>query len=265
MPKIHQRVVNPHSKVSTKSAAARGSRRSRRSRQNPLGGGELILATMGNPHHHRKNARRNPHHGRRSNPSLHHIRKARRNPRGIGHFTMGEVGKVSLGAAAGSLAAPALTQMVLGSKNTGAMGYLGNIAVSLALGFGAAQFVEPTWALGIAAGGVGSTILRIWSENVSKTSPSALAGLGDLNFSNDGMGAFVDTPYPLPTVSRRSGQYQVVQDPFPRPALPAPVNPAAAQVSPAAAARAAAAAPAPAAPAAALASGNPRFASRFAA
>lgn len=259
MPKIHQRVVNPHRK--TKSAAARGPRHSRRRRlANPLGGGELILATMGNP---RRGSHRNPRHSKRRNPSLDRPsrRHSRRNPRGIGHFTLGEVGKVSIGAAAGSLAAPAITQMVLGDKNTGAMGYLANAAVALTLGFGAAQFLEPTWALGIAAGGIGSTILRVWQERVSMTSPSALSGLGDLNFSSNGMGAFVQTPFALPSVSKKNGPFQVVQDPW-TPALPAPAGPTPAQVSPATAA-AKAAAPANT-PAQSLHGTTARFSSRFA-
>lgn len=261
MPRIHQRLVNPR-KTSTTSAAARGPRRSRPRRSNPLGGGELILATMGNPKNRGKANRANSGIKRRGNPSLRaNRRSSRRNPRGIGQFSIEEVGKASIGAAAGSLATPAITQMVLGSKNTGPIGYLANAAVALGLGFGAAAVLSPIYALGIAAGGIGSTILRIWSENVSKTmAPSALSGLGDLNFSHNGMGAYVQTPYPLPTTSSRQGQFQIVQNPWPAALPPAPTGPAPAQLSPATAAAAAASPSATTKP-----GSSSRFASRFAA
>ena len=77
-----------------------------------------------------------------------------------------------------------------------------------------------TIGVGVIAGGISALAIRIWTEQVSQTSPSQLSGLGDLDFSSTGMGDYVQTPYSLPSVTAKnaSGQY-VVQNPWPA-ALP---------------------------------------------
>lgn len=190
--------------------------------------------------------------------------RRKHNPRGIGSFGITEIMKAGAGAAAGGLGTRSITQLVLGDKNTGPLGYLANAAVAIALGYATAFVASPAWAIGVAAGGLGATILRIWSEQVSQTSPSSLSGLGDLDFSGNGLGAYVQTAFPVPTVSSQQGRFQVVQaPPYGGPmALPAAVAMPAGTPG--------ASAPVPVSPATAhkAASGQPvaaasRFASRY--
>ena len=154
-------------------------------------------------------------------------KRGKRNPRGIGSFSLADVGKASLAGVGGALATRSLPQMLLGAKNTGAMGYLANAAVAIGGGYGLAAFMAPLWGMGWIVGGLTATGLRIWSDHISQTSAAALSGLrdlGDLDFSSDGIGYlrdFVNTPFPLPTTSENVNGNYVVQDPYPA-QLPAP-------------------------------------------
>jgi hypothetical protein len=181
-------------------------------------------------------------------------RRRRRNP-SIGGFSGSELFKLGIGAAGGAIGTRYLTQVILGDKNTGAMGYGANLAAAIGLAWAAAKFAGPDIAKGVAAGGISSLILRLWSEKVSGTSPAVLSGyLGDLEFSSDGLGAYIDSAFPLPTVSAQNGNYLSV--------------PSAYSWGPAGAPTGAALAPgASAAPNVSVQPGNPaglsRFASRF--
>jgi hypothetical protein len=119
-----------------------------------------------------------------------------------------ELFKLGVGAAGGAIGTRYLTQAVLGDKNTGAMGYGANLAAAIALAWAAAKFAGPEIAKGVAAGGISALIMRLWSEKVAGTSPAALSGyLGDLEFSSDGLGAYINSGFPLPTVSATNGNY----------------------------------------------------------
>lgn len=174
--------------------------------------------------------RRRHHRRRRSNPFGEARRHSRRhrNPHHIAGVSLGDLAKASVGAAIGGVATRGITQMLLGDKNQGAMGYAGNVGVGLGLTYLGARMGGSTFGLGIGAGAFAGIILRLWSEHVAGTNP-AISGLGDLDFQ--GLGDFVSTPFPVPTVSQQVGPYQVVQNPYPAPALPA--APAAANGQPA--------------------------------
>lgn len=119
-----------------------------------------------------------------------------------------ELFKLGIGAAGGAIGTRYLTQAVLGDKNTGAMGYGANLAAAIALAWAAAKFAGADIAKGVAAGGISALIMRLWSEKVAGTSPAALSGyLGDLDFSSDGLGAYISSGFPLPTVSAQNGNY----------------------------------------------------------
>ncbi len=232
MPTI--RIVNPK----RHSPRRRANRRRSLARQNPLGG-ELLLMT--NPKK-RRGSRRNSA-PRRRNPELsrrRHYQRRRReqNPRigrrhsrrhrnpSLAGIDLKELGIVSVGAAIGGIATRGLTQMLLGSRNTGPTGYAGNAAVAVGLTFVGAKFGGRTLGLGIGAGAIAGIILRIWQDKVSGTGASGMSGLGDLDF--EGLGEFVPTAFPVPTVSQQVGPYQVVTappygvgQPAPAPALPA--------------------------------------------
>lgn len=205
------RLVNPHKRKSRKSSGARRPKRKRN-----MGGGELLIMTNPKKRSSRSSRRRRSRNRKHRNPSVrqvrrnHSFRRRRRNP-SIGGFSSSELLKLGLGAAGGAIGARYLTQLALGDKNTGPMGYGANIAAALALAWVAAKYAGRDIAAGVAAGGISAVILRLWSEQVSKTSPAALSGyLGDLDFSNDGLGAYIDSGFPLPTQSSTQGNYLVV-------------------------------------------------------
>ena len=141
----------------------------------------------------------------------------------MSRFDVVEVLKVGAGAAVGGVAARSLTQMLLQNNNTGYVGYAGNLIASLLLGWAGNKFLGKNIGLGLAAGGASATILRIWQEQVSQTSPAPMSGLGDLDFSANGLGEYASSVFPLPTVSSpvvtAGGQHLLT---------PAPVAPAAA-------------------------------------
>ena len=190
------------------------SRRRASKRRNPLGGGELIVMT--NPKRKRRHNRsyRSKNSRRRSrNPKLHFGSRSRRhknsffrrsrrrrNPSVAGMDLM-EILKVGAGAAVGGLGARSITQMVLQANNTGYVGYAGNLVASLLLGWAGNKFLGKNVGLGLAAGGFSATLLRIWQEQVSQTSPAPMSGLGDLDFSTNGLGEYASSVFPLPTVS----------------------------------------------------------------
>jgi hypothetical protein len=145
----------------------------------------------------------------------------RRNPV-ISGMSIADLVKIGASAAAGGYATRSLTQLVLQSNNEGWMGYAANFVAAALLGWAGDKFLGKDYAVGIIAGGWATTFARIWDEQVSKMSPAQLSGLGDVSYA--GLGEYVQTPYPLPTVSKpnAAGQYIVQQPPWPAPpALPA--------------------------------------------
>jgi hypothetical protein len=98
------------------------------------------------------------------------------------------------GAVIGAVGAPAITQAVLGTSNTGAMGYLGN-AIATALLAVAAGFAAPRQkflAMGIVFGGAGSIMRRVITDYSLLGSYSSAVGL-------NGMGDYVmNFNYPIP-------------------------------------------------------------------
>ncbi len=173
---------------------------------------------MTNPRKRRNSRRRrrsNPHavksHRRRN--AFFHSRRRRRNPVNIGGMDMTSVLKVSAGAAIGGVATRGLTQMVLQSSNTDGIGYLANAVAALGLGWLTGKFAGKDVGLGVMAGGIAATIQRVWSEKVSQLSPSAMSGLGDLDYSSSGLGAYADSYFPMPTVSAQSGGYLLSSGP----------------------------------------------------
>jgi hypothetical protein len=90
-----------------------------------------------------------------------------------------------VGAVIGSVGAPAITQAVMGSSNTGPLGYFGN-AVAVALLAAVSAFAAPKQkflAMGIVFGGVGSIIRRIVGDysllGSYSSTVSGVSGMGD--------------------------------------------------------------------------------------
>ena len=191
---------------------------------------------MANRHRSRRRRNRKSSHRRRRNPFFkfhkRHSHRRRRNP-SLGGFDLKSVLKLGAGAAAGGYATRKLTQIVLGASNTGVMGYGANAAMALALGWAAKKFAGSDLADGVLAGGMAATFLRIYSEKFSgiaqiaaaatgtqtPAQPSGTSGLGDIEFSNDGLGMYIDgTGVSLPG---NSGPYvSVPEGSLSRAALP---------------------------------------------
>jgi hypothetical protein len=181
MPTVRRlRVSNPHKRRKNNSR--------RRSRRNP---GEVLI--VANPRKHRSSRRRSRAKSRKSNPrmskrfSFRRRHSRRRNPSGIAGFNTNELLKLALGAGAGVVGSKYLTQMVLGSNNSGPTGYGGQAVATLALGWLAHKFVGKDAATGVVAGGLGALALRIFQEQVSGTS-SSMSGLGDPDMASLGVG-----------------------------------------------------------------------------
>ena len=233
MPKVTAiRVVNPRRQKSS------SRRRSNRRRNSLMGGGELALMT--NPKRKCKNRTTTSRRRRRSNPFLFQKKRStrrrrcsnpgfsyrrrsnrRRNPIVEGQ-SIPDLLKIGVSAAAGGYGARSLCQLVLQANNTGWMGYAANIVASLGLAWAAGKFLGPKYGVGVAAGGISATAMRIWSEQVSQTSPAQLSGLGDLDFSSNGLGEYVQTSFAVPSnsVKDANGNY-IVANPWAVAALPA--------------------------------------------
>jgi len=193
------------------------SRHRRRRTQNP---GEIIAMTLGNPARkkgrkpmaatkrrrrhasranagHRRRRRHVVHHRRRrhhANPArrvynrgrrhhrVHHRRHS--NPAGYG---WGGVFELGAGAVVGSTLSSAGTQMVLGTSNTGMVGYAGNLISTLVLSWlgsmGPLRKFKG-FAPGILAGGIGGLIKRIISDYSLFGGYTASLGMGDYMVAN---------------------------------------------------------------------------------
>lgn len=128
-------------------------------------------------HHHRTGYAARPH-----NPVRRHHR--RHNPGQFGNpidWLYGGVGVI-----AGVVGTRALPQLVLGSSNTGIMGYLANAASTALLTF-AAHFAAPRNTVlkaSVLAGGAASILSRIIQDYSLLGSYSAQVGLGDYLMSD---------------------------------------------------------------------------------
>lgn len=199
----HRPVSRPHRKRRT---------------QNP---GEIIAMTLGNParkkgrkrmaatkHRRRHASRANAgHRRRRRTHTVHHRRRHHANParrvynRSRRHHTMhrrrhhsnpagygwGGVFELGAGAVVGSTLSSAGTQLVLGTSNTGFVGYAGNLISTLVLSWlgsmGPLRKFKG-FAPGILAGGIGGLIKRIISDYSLFGGYTASLGMGDYMVAN---------------------------------------------------------------------------------
>lgn len=166
-----------------------------------------MISARSNPGRRR---RRNPHRSARSARRRSNTRYSRRrNPSVLGFQPM-DLLKLGVGSVAGSYGSRAIPQAIAGAYNTGWTGYLLNILATLGLGWGTQRFVGRDAAIGVIAGGLGATAMRIWDEQVSGMLPTAAAatgtsGMGDASFSSTGLGWY--SPYDF--TQGRGGPYLV--------------------------------------------------------
>jgi hypothetical protein len=233
------RVANPHKRRHTRRRKSKTSvskirrassnavsrrRRKARRKSNP---GEVTLMTK-NPQKRRRSKRsrsrrRNPvvlmsrSRSRNRRSSRKSSTRRRRNPSSlaVGGFNLKTIAVNGVAAAGGAIGTRGLTQMILREKNTGAMGYGANALVAVALGWGASKVAGKEIGTAVTVGGIAGLVLRYWSERISQTSPAAVSGLGDVDFSDDGLGAYINTPFYLPSVSEPNGNGYMSVSPVP--------------------------------------------------
>lgn len=218
------RVYNPRKRRKSKARRSGGKRKKhnirrrrknvRRSRpkRNP-GAGTLLV--MGNPRRKRRNKHGRKRNVRRRNPrhvaaSSRHYRR-RRNPLGISKETL----SLAVYGAAGAVAVRAGTQAILGDKNAGAVGYVGNAVAAVILSFAGGRFISPAAGTGLLVGGLIGLVLRVAKEQVFASSPLAaqlqLQGMGDADFALSG---YVTDPFALPTTSEGPDQLTVTPNKY---------------------------------------------------
>jgi hypothetical protein len=164
---------------------------------NPGGKGKTMAAkkrhhrTRTKPTSHRRHTRRNAgarvatrrrrNYGRRRHV-VHHNRR-RRNP-GMGGGFMGEVSS-ALFIIAGAAGSRLLTQAVLGTSNTGIMGYGANLAAGGVLAFAVKSFLHNAkGAADVFKGAVVGVVLRLIADYTPFGTYLSSSGLGDYQMSN---------------------------------------------------------------------------------
>lgn len=194
-----------------KSKARRTKSRRRAAKRNPGGIVEVALLNPA-PKRRKTVARRrrkavsNPrrrrattHRRRRTNPvaRVHHRRRRRavasrrvsrrrirRNP-SVGGGGLGNLVTSAAYAIAGAVGSKLLTQAVLGTSNTGIMGYGGNLVAAFALGKGVGMFTKNKNAQNaIILGGVIQTVLRIVIDKTPFGAQLSNIGMGDYMAQN---------------------------------------------------------------------------------
>lgn len=131
----------------------------------------------------------------------HHHHHRRRNPLGIDRATI----KLALWGTAGGVGAQVLPAVLLPSQNSSWIGYAMNVASALVLKMAGDATIGKDAGDGLLVGGLVGTGIRIVKDFAGSSIP--------------GLSAYWPSYFPLPTVSNPYGQ--VLQSPYPAPALPA--------------------------------------------
>jgi len=137
-------------------------------------------------HHRRRTRRSNPvtyHRRRRHNPVVHHRRRgSRRNPLGTG---WGATFVEGLGVLSGLLGSKYVAQMILGTSNTGIMGYAANLGVGVAGGWAAGSLLKkPKLGQAFLIGAVIEVIVRVLEDYTPFGQYTSGMGVGDYFASN---------------------------------------------------------------------------------
>ena len=127
---------------------------------------------------HRSNSPR-----RHSKKVMHHLKRSR-NPAGLGNPMDWVTG--GAGVLTGVVGTRAIPQLILGSSNTGAMGYIANGITAAGLGFLSHMFFPRNRVLtpAVVAGGFASLIARIIGDYTTYGQYLSLTGVGDYMVSN---------------------------------------------------------------------------------
>lgn len=131
--------------------------------------------------HHQKAGAKTKHNPARRYRAKHNYRR-RRNPAG---YSVGALIETGVFATVGAVGSKLLTQLVLGSSNTGVMGYLGNVIAGGLIGIAADMGLKNKQAaFAIYVGTAIQLVLRAITDFTPYGQAVALTGVGDYQVSN---------------------------------------------------------------------------------
>lgn len=156
--------------------------------------GEQILLTLGNPASKRRAMAKRSNKAKKHNPASVHNRRRPRHNKAVSHHrrrrnpmggSWGAEVTQALYIIAGAIGSKLGAQMVLGSSNTGFMGYGANLAAGGLLAWAAKGVLKnDAAAKGIFAGAVVQVVLRLITDYTPFGQYASLQGVGDYMASN---------------------------------------------------------------------------------
>jgi hypothetical protein len=173
-------VANPARKR-RKRAMAKAHRRRKRAASNPARRTRRRKASTSRPRHRRRS---------RMNPSrivyrTRRHRRHRRNPSRVGGGGITGLFTNALWLIGGAVGTKILTQAVLGAKNTGVMGYIGNAVAAFGLSLLVGKLLKnPTAGKAVLSGGIVALVLRLLSDYTPLGQYTSAIGMGDYQVSN---------------------------------------------------------------------------------
>ena len=203
-PKAHRRRSAPRAAAvqpnrSHRRRRAHSNTRRHRTRRNV---GKIISltlpgeSTMAKTRSNRSRKRSSAHRRRRTTTNSHRRRSTRRNP------SMGDMTALATNAVftvAGAVGTRYLTQMVLGTSNTGPLGYIGNVIAAFALGAVAHMFPATRKAApALVTGGIVALVIRLIGDYTPYGNLVSNLGGGDAGLAGVGLGAYQRQSYYTP-------------------------------------------------------------------
>ncbi|HKW76191.1 MAG TPA: hypothetical protein VJN64_11755 [Terriglobales bacterium] len=174
---------------------------------------------MSNPKKKRSSRRRrNPaisFSGKRRSRRNRSKRRSHRNPSvsralSLGGSQVGQLLPLSGGVLVGTFIPRAVVQMILGANNTGITGYGAQVLASAILAWVGSKGLGKNFGAGVISGGIAATAYRVYQEH-NPTTPTAIVksasggadtGMGDLDFSDNGLGIYVNQPFTFPQTNQ---------------------------------------------------------------
>lgn len=188
---------NPGRKKRSKTVMARRRRRSKARVGNPT----RRRRTRTRVYHRRRSRARvgNPVRRRRHARSYGRRRRRIGNPGGASIGGMTNLFKSAVSVIGGAVASRYATQLALGAKNQGIMGYAGNAIAALLLGWGAKRFLGPNVGAMVTLGGFTGLALRMLSDltPIGQYVNLQLNGMGKAG--DTGIGLITDSTFYVPT------------------------------------------------------------------
>lgn len=141
-------------------------------------------SAVSRPKHRRRSRRANPTRVIYRTRAKHH-RRSRRNPSRAGGGGITGLFTNALWLIGGAVGTKVITQAVLGAKNTGVMGYIGNAVTAFGLSLLVGKLLKnPTAGKAVLSGGIVALVLRLLSDYTPLGQYTSAIGMGDYQVSN---------------------------------------------------------------------------------